>query len=419
MNKIQGRIPLPGDKSISHRSALLAAIIDETSQFHNFNLNNDCRSTLHCLKQLGVRWQLQNDTLHVSGLPLENWRPSDSVLDAANSGTTARLLSGYLSNLSFPTQLVGDASLTRRPMKRVIEPLSQMGARIESNNGFLPLTFKPVHSLKGIQYRLPVASAQVKSALLLAGLFAEEETEVIETIPSRDHTERLLNLKTEDHVNGSRSIFSSKNHSIPNISMPIPGDFSSAAFFIAAALLLKGSELRIEHVSLNPTRTGLLDILAGMNAHIEIEQLQDYPEPAGNLVITYAPLVNTVIDQTLIPNIIDEIPILAVLATRAEGAFELHGAEELRFKESDRLQVMVDNLRSIGVSVDSFRDGMALTGPQALKGGHVKTHGDHRIAMAFAIANLLTDETIAIDDRRCVEISFPAFWDMLDTIVKP
>jgi len=416
-NKITGEISLPGDKSISHRAALFSAFINEKSEFHNFNLNLDCRATLQCLNTFGIKFNVKHSVLTVEGRLLKNWVRPLGALNAGNSGTTARIISGILSNLHFAVNLTGDSSLKKRPMERIIEPLKQMGAQLNSQNGFLPLEFKPVKHLDGIKYELPVASAQVKSAVLLAGLFAAGHTEVVEFKTSRDHTERLLGLPARQNPDGSLSLFSSPKIDVPNISMTIPGDFSSSAFFIAAALMLPGSELTIRNVSLNPTRTGFLDVLNKMGAKIEVEETASEPEPAGDLHVVYSQLQNITIDEHIIPNIIDEIPILAVLAAKADGTFTLKGASELRHKESDRLHAVAVNLKAAGVDVEELPDGLIIEGGQEFKGGRAVTFGDHRIAMSFAIAGLTSREEIVLDDPGCADVSFPEFWDMLEQIV--
>ncbi len=417
MPKINARIQLPGDKSISHRSALFSALRDGESRFKNFNFNQDCTATLSCLKELGVFWEFRNNTLIINGKHPFYWEQPAAILNAQNSGTTARLLSGILAALPIETRLTGDTSLQKRPMARILDPLQEMGADIDSANRFLPLHFKSGKALHGIRYKLPVASAQVKSAILLAGLFSGGQTEVVETIPSRDHTERMLNLLKQDNPDGTVSIFSHKQHEIPDISMTIPGDISSAAFFMAGALALPGSELLLEHVSLNPTRDGILRVFKAMGAEIETEETVTFPEPAGTIRVRSSHLVNRVIPREWIANIIDEIPILAVLATRAEGRFSIRNAKELRFKESDRIAMMVKNLQTIGVDVKEFEDGFEFDGPVQLAGGTVQTAGDHRIAMAFAIADLFTTESIRLDDPACVAVSFPDFWDILKQII--
>ena len=416
MKKIHGTIQLPGDKSISHRAALFAALRPGDSKFLNFNFNNDCQATLSCLKQLGIQWHYDGRLLHISGKAVADWKEPSEVLDAQNSGTTARLLSGILAGLNFKTTLTGDASLSRRPMDRILKPLSQMGAIIDSEDGFLPLRFTPSKGLNGMRYALPIASAQVKSSILLAGLNATGVTEVVENSPTRDHTERMLQLHQTMNEDGTKSLFSSTEVQIPDLSMTIPGDFSSAAFFIVAALLLPGSELTIENVSLNPTRTGFLQVLKMMGANLTIEETSAFPEPAGTITVRQSALKNCVIPQELNANIIDEIPILAILASQADGQFTLRHVQELRYKESDRISMIVENLRAIGIPVEEFEDGFQLTGPVKFKGGRIETKGDHRIAMSFAIANLLTEEEIILDDPDCTAVSFPSFWDILNEI---
>jgi len=416
MHKILGSIQLPGDKSISHRAALFSALRAGEAKFHNFNFNQDCSATLACLMQLGIEWKYEQDVLTIRGKHIYDWSKPPVPLDAKNSGTTARLISGILANLDFQTTLTGDYSLCKRPMERIITPLQQMGADINSENGFLPLKFIPVKRLKAIKYKLLIASAQVKSSLLLAGLFAEGNTEVIETASTRDHTERMLQLRTKKNTDRTFSIFSSSEVELRDLSMTIPGDFSSAAFFLCAALMLPGSDLVINNVSINPTRTGLLEVLKIMGANPGFEIISKFPEPAGRITVKCEKLTNCPIPQSLIANIIDEIPILAILATQAEGEFVLRNAKELRFKESDRISMMVNNLRAVGVEVQEFDDGFQFCGPVEIKGGKIKTNGDHRIAMAFAIANLLTEEEIIIDDPDCVSVSFPSFWDLLNDL---
>jgi 3-phosphoshikimate 1-carboxyvinyltransferase len=416
MVSIQGTISLPGDKSISHRAALFSSFMPYNARFTNFNHNEDCNATLDCLKAMGIEWQTNGRELIVQGIHPLDWKPSPDALDARNSGTTARLISGILASLKFSSQLTGDASLSKRPMGRVIEPLHLMGARIASQNNHLPLIFHPVSDLTGIRYQLPVASAQVKSALLLAGLFSEGQTEVIESIPTRDHTERLLKLDVISNKDGSRSIFSSGNVVFDDISMEIPGDFSSAAFFISAALMLPGSELLINNVSLNPTRTAFLGVLRNMGAQIDVQVIRQNPEPMGHLFIKHNPLHNTTISADIVPNIIDEIPILSILATQCSGLLELHGARELRFKESDRIRAVVSNLTRLGIQIHEFDDGFALEGPQEFRGGTIETFDDHRIAMSFAIANLLAKREIILDNADCVAVSFPSFFELLSKI---
>ncbi len=418
MSVVKGTLRLPGDKSLSHRAAIFSAFRPGRSEFTNFNLNRDCAATVQCLSDLGVKISVEGNRLQVEGKHLHEWQRPAQELNAENSGTTARLLSGLLCNLKFSTTLIGDDSLSKRPMKRIIDPLSQMGASIESNNGYLPLTFNPVDQLKGITYELPVPSAQVKSAVLLAGLFASGRTTVIEKVASRDHTERLLGLPVEYDASGRKIIHSSADLEIPDISMTIPGDFSSAAFFITAALLLPGSQLIIENVSLNPTRTGFLTVLQKMGAQIEVKTTQQFPEPMGTITVTHQQLSNIQVPAELVPNIIDEIPILSILSARSRGVMELRNARELRFKESDRIKAIVENLRKVGIQVEEYEDGFRIEGPQNFTGGTVTTFDDHRIAMSFAIAGLISQSPIKLDNPQCVAVSFPQFFDLLKQVVQ-
>lgn len=402
---------------MSHRAALFSALRQGMSHFTNFNLNDDCAATLNCLQKMGVKHKLDGDSLTITGQHPANWNKPAEALDAGNSGTTARLLSGILAGLKFETTLTGDASLSKRPMDRVISPLQKMGAHIESFNGFLPLTFKPVEKLKAITYQMPVASAQVKSAVLLAGLFAAGETRVIEKKITRDHTERMLGLKTVGGLTEKMIIVSQKSE-IPDISMKIPGDFSSAAFFLSAALIVPGSKLTIRDVSLNPTRSGYLEVLGQMGAKIEYNIEKENPEQVGSIVAEFSDLKNITIPLAIVPNIIDEIPILALVATQASGKLILRNAAELRVKESDRIKTIVNNMKNLGVGVEEFEDGFSISGPQKINGGPIITQGDHRIAMTFAIAKLVANGPVVIDNPQCVSVSFPEFYETLNAIQK-
>ncbi len=412
---IKGTIKLPGDKSISHRSALFAALREGKSTFTNFNLNDDCSATLLCLEKLGVKHELENTNLTLFGKKISNWQKPNSALDAQNSGTTARLISGILAALPFETKLIGDPSLSKRPMDRVVLPLQKMGAEIDTTNGCLPLTFKTKGTLNGISYKTPMASAQVKSAILLAGLFANGQTKVTEDSITRDHTERMLALPSKIK-GGIKETTSSQTNKIPDLSMEIPGDFSSAAYFICATLAIPKSSIQILNISLNPTRTGLADVLRDMGARLEYQVESAKPEPIGTISAEFSELKNLTIPQEIVPNIIDEIPIFAILATQASGEFVLRNAEELRFKESDRIDSMVQNLQGLGIKIKEFKDGFSLKGPQKLSSGKIKTNGDHRIAMAFSVAKLFTNEIIEIDNPDCASVSFPDFYEILNNL---
>ncbi len=411
---IKGVLTPPGDKSISHRAALFSALRNGRSQFTNFPASGDCLATLHCLARLGIDHRLEGENLVLSGRNRGDWRPPEKPLDAANSGTTMRLLSGILAAQPFSSTISGDEHLQKRPMKRIIDPLRQMGASIQGEQDrFPPLRFEPVAQLNAIRYELPVASAQVKSCVLLAGLFAEGQTVVVEKESSRDHTERMLSLPVLEKENGNRQIISHSAVEIPDLSMAVPGDISSAAFFIAAALLVPGSELQIRNVSLNPTRTAFLDVVRNMGAGLEIERVTDKPEPAGNILVRYSKLVNKPVREDLIANLIDEIPILSLLASQADGEFELHGIQELRVKESDRIEAICSNLKNLGVAIEEFDDGFKIKGPQKLRGGRINCFGDHRIAMTFGIAGLSADGPVEIDSPSVAAVSFPDFWNEL------
>ncbi|MBN2426143.1 MAG: 3-phosphoshikimate 1-carboxyvinyltransferase [Calditrichaceae bacterium] len=420
MKKVRGEITLPGDKSISHRAGLFSALRDKESYFTNFNYNQDCTSTLNCLEKMGIEWERTGqDSIKIKGFHLNDWKKPDKELYAGNSGTTARLISGILCNAPFESILTGDESLSKRPMKRVIDPLELMGAKILSNQGLMPLHFQKVKKTKAIKYKLPVASAQVKSCVLLSGLFAEGETEVIESKISRDHTERMIGLNKNYNSDGTLSVFSSPDIRIPDLSMKIPGDFSSAAFFIVASLLLPGSEIIIKDVSLNPTRTGLLTVLEKMGAKFEINEKQTKPEPFGDILVTAQNLKNIEIPLDIVPNIIDEIPVLSILASQSDGTMILHGAGDLRHKESDRISMITGNFRRMGMDITEYDDGFEITGPQNIaKSAQIETKDDHRIAMAFGIANLITEHEIIPDNPQCADVSFPGFWSILERIIE-
>lgn len=418
---IRGRLFVPGDKSISHRALMLGAIAKGKTVVRGLASGEDVRSTRRCLQQLGVSIQENKTELRVQGNGIAGLTKSATPLDAGNSGTTMRLLSGILAGQRFETTITGDASLQRRPMRRIIAPLTQMGATISSReNGCAPLTIQG-SKLRGIHYQLPVASAQVKSCVLLAGLYAEGETVVEEKIPTRDHSERLLSLM------GAGISVSSNQYSVISVragelhggEVEVPGDFSSAAFFIAAALLLPDSELMIENVGVNPTRTALLEVLREMGATVEIANLKNEShEPIADLIVRHQTLHGTKVFGNRVALLIDEIPILAVLATQAEGETHIRDASELRVKESDRLAALAYNLRAMGAVVEELADGLVITGPTKLRGAEIDSFGDHRIAMAFAIAGLLADSPTTIREAECADISFPGFFETVSRLVR-
>jgi 3-phosphoshikimate 1-carboxyvinyltransferase len=414
---LSGRIRVPGDKSISHRYALLGALAEGVTGLRGFASSADCQSTLNCLSGLGVRIERMSAIVKIHGRGLDGLAPPVSPLDAGNSGSTMRMLAGILAGQRFKSRLVGDGSLSRRPMKRIIDPLAQMGARIASAPGGLPPLEIEGHALTAICYQPPVASAQVKTAVLLAGLLAEGQTTVLEPAATRDHTEIALEQMgafIERH-NGIISICGGGK--LNPVSIEVPGDISSAAFFIAAALMFPNSEIILEHTGLNTTRTPMLHLLKNMGARIEIEDWAiSHGEPAGNIRVTSGPLEGGEIPVEAIPGLIDELPVLAVLGTRMRRGLSFHGATELRVKESDRLAAVAANLRRMQVDVEEFPDGLRVPGEQTLRQAEVESYGDHRIAMAFAIAGLAAEGETVIHGADCVGISFPEFFDSLEAV---
>ena len=416
--RIVGTVRVPGDKSISHRLAMLAAIAEGQSCIKNYASSQDCRSTLSCLQSLGVPIEIVGGSqVIVSGRGLRGLTRPREILDAGNSGSTIRMLSGILAGQNFQTEISGDSSLRSRPMGRIIKPLSQMGARIQArDNNYPPLSILG-GPLKGIQYVLPVASAQVKTAILLAGLLAEGETEVTEPVPTRNHTELALKeFEAEVKVRGNQ-IAVKGGQPIQAVTTKVPGDISSAAFFVAAATLIPGSEILLSGVGLNQGRRAIVDLLCEMGASVEILNPQtEAGEPLSDLQVRPAALRGGTISGDKIPQVIDEVPILAVLATQTQEGLEIRGAAELRVKESDRIKSIVENLRSMGASVEEFEDGMFIPGGQSLRGSRIHTYGDHRIAMAFAIAGLIAKGETLIEGSECAAVSFPHFFEVLDQV---
>lgn len=420
VNKVSGVIHLPGDKSISHRVALISALSTGENEIENFLISDDTIRTLKCLADLGVEIDL-SQKLKIKGKGIKNFQKPNSILDAGNSGTTIRLLAGILAGQNFDSEITGDDSLRRRPMMRIVKPLKLMGARIEATeSGTAPLKIFAVEKLNPIEYELEVPSAQVKSCLIFAGLHADGKTTIIEKIPSRDHTERLLNLNVKNE-SGKRIIEVEPEIKIKPQHYVIPSDISSASFFIVAGLIIPNSHIVIKNVGLNPTRIGFIDVLKKMGAQIEIQNLKEVTnEPIGDLIVKSEKeinLKNLTLSGEIIPNIIDEIPILAIAGTVAEGTFEVRDAWDLRNKESDRIKAVVMNLRSMGVEVEEYEDGFAFEGGKKLRGTLIKTFGDHRIAMAFSIAGLIAEGETYIDEPDCVKISLPNFYEILKKII--
>jgi len=422
VRSLRGEVQIPGDKSISHRYAMLGAMAQGVTRIDNFATSRDCQATLNCVGALGVEVKQSQTTVEISSHGWDNFVQPDRVLDAENSGTTIRLLSSLLASREFTSSIQGDQSLNRRPMGRIINPLALMGAEIEAREGrYPPLTIRGGR-LQGIRYPLPVASAQVKSCVLLAGLTAQEGTTVVELTPSRDHTERALPffgacLERRQHEDGGRCEISvGGKANLQATSMDIPGDFSSAVYFILGAVLAPGSEVVLRNVGVNPTRTGFLSLLEKAGADIAKSNYREVNgEPVCDLQIGSTDSVwerfPKEIKGSWIPNLIDEIPALAILAIRLKHGLVVRDAEELRKKESDRIQAVVSNLRQLGVEVEELPDGFVVPPGQRVRGGKVETFGDHRIAMAFALTALIAADPVELDEPECVDISFPGFFD--------
>ena len=413
-DSFSGRAHLPADKSVAHRAALLAAIADGPSVLHNFPSSADPQSTLSCLRQLGVPIETSpDDSVTIHGVGRSGFSTPAAPLDCGNSGTTMRLLSGVLAGQPFGSELTGDASLSSRPMERIARPLRTMGATISLTDGHAPIRIQPSDNLTGIHYKLPVPSAQVKSCVLLAGLWAKGQTIVHETVRSRDHTERMLNLTIRSSDDG-RTIHSDSSCTIPHGTFTLPGDFSAAAFLLVAGSIAGTAPVYMSGVGLNPSRTGLLAVLRRMGANIQVsDRRTSGVEPLGDLSVRQNPLHGVTVRGEEIPNVIDEIPIIAVAGAFAQGVTTIRDATELRYKECDRIQATVTNLRTLGAKVEEFEDGLAVTGMVPLNGARVSSYDDHRIAMAMGVAALGAHGTTTIEDAHAAVVSFPEFWDTL------
>jgi 3-phosphoshikimate 1-carboxyvinyltransferase len=421
---LRGELSLPPDKSISHRAIMLASIAKGSSMVRNFLRADDPLSTLNAFRMLGIEiLEKDRNEVIINGKGLYGLQEPCDVVDCCNSGTTVRLIAGILAGSPFFSTLTGDASLRQRPMARVIAPLQAMGANITGRavDTRLPIAIKG-GSLKALHYEMPVASAQVKSCVILAGLYANGVTSITEPYKSRDHTEKMLasmGAQIESGCSGS-PIKIKGGTELNALDITVPSDFSSAAFFLAAALIVPGSELLIKNVGVNATRTGLIDAVREMGAYVKLLNSREISgEQVADLYCKTAGLLKAVkITREGIPGIIDEFPILCVLATQAEGITEIRGAEELRVKESDRITAMASELRKLGAEVEEYSDGIAIKGKKILTGGRVNSHGDHRIAMSMAVAALVAEGTTVIDGASCVDISFPNFFRQLNEIIK-
>jgi len=420
---ISGTVEVPGDKSISHRYAILAALARGRSEIEGYSAAADCHSTLDCLKGLGVAIDMtgnRGEHVSITGAGLDGLRRPHRALDAGNSGTTIRLLTGVLAGQTFDTTISGDASLVRRPMRRVLEPLERMGARIQARDGnFAPLEVQG-SVLRPIDYKLAVPSAQVKSAVLLAGLFAEGQTSIEEPVRTRDHTEvALAEFGAEVQRIGHTVRISGRRQLTPR-HLTVPGDLSAAVFFLAAALVLPDSQVVVHNVGLNPTRSAVLDVLTSWGAAVNVVSVRgESGELIGDVAIRHAPLSGGVLEGEAVAQLIDELPMIAALGPYTEEGVELRDAGELRVKESDRIAVLAENLRRMGAQVEERRDGLRVEGRRAgrLRGAEVDPHGDHRMAMAFAVAALGAEGPSVIRDADCVAISYPEFFATLERLV--
>ena len=418
---LKGSFELIGDKSISHRAVMFSSISKGHNKISNFLMGEDCLSTISCFRKMGVDIQIDGKDVYVKGNGLYGLKRPKEILDVGNSGTTIRLMMGILAGNKFDATLIGDNSIAKRPMKRVTDPLRLMGCNIEGKDD---ANYTPIKiyggDLKAIDYHMPVASAQVKSALILASLYANDTSFIYEKVKSRNHTEIMLksfgadinveNLKIS--VNPVNELFSQDIY--------VPGDISSAAFIIVSALITKGSEVIIKNVGLNETRTGIIDVVKNMNGNIEIinERLVG-GELVGDLLVRYTKdLCATTIDKDIFPRLIYELPVLAVLAKQAEGTTIIKDAQELKVKESNRIKSMVENLKILGADIEELEDGMIIKGKSKLNGGKIKTFKDHRIAMAFSTLNLISDEKIKLDDEDCINVSFPGYFDLIKSLTK-
>lgn len=421
---LKGTVSVPGDKSISHRCIMFGSIANGTTEIHNFLKGADCLATIRCFQSMGINIEETDHTITVHGKGLHGLSAPLNILDVGNSGTTTRLLSGILAGQKFESKLSGDESLNSRPMKRIIEPLTMMGANISSilRNGCAPLYIAP-GNLHGIHYDSPVSSAQVKSCILLAGLYAEGETSVTEPSLSRNHTELMLkefgaDIRTLHSLSGTEATAYIKPYpKLYGQKIVVPGDISSAAYFIAAGLIVPDSEILIEHVGINPTRSGILKVCEDMGGDITLlNERCEAGEKIADILVRTSSLHGITIEGDIIPTLIDEIPIIAVMAAVADGTTVIKDAAELKVKETDRIETVTDNLKAMGCNVTPTEDGMIITGG-TLHGASIHTLLDHRIAMVFSIAALVADGTTKILDSKCVDVSYPTFYDTFEQLL--
>ncbi|CEG22605.1 3-phosphoshikimate 1-carboxyvinyltransferase 1 [Planococcus massiliensis] len=417
---LKGEIQVPGDKSISHRAIMFGSIAEGTTTVEGFLLGDDCLSTISCFRKMGVEIELDGKSVSIRSGGEASWKEPAEVLDTGNSGTTTRLMMGLLASSSFHSVVAGDASIAKRPMKRIINPLREMGADIRGRQDgqFTPLAIQGTQ-LKAIEYTLPVASAQVKSAILLAALKAEGKTVVIEPMPTRDHTEIMLeHFGASINRTAEGRIELEGGQKLTAAHVEVPGDISSAAFMIGAALITEKSTVKLTNVGINPTRTGILDVIEQMGADFDVEELETAGEPAADLTIRSSRLKGIEIGGDLIPRLIDEIPLIALIATQAVGRTVIKDAEELRVKETDRISAVVAELSKMGADIAATEDGMIINGPSKLHGASVKSYGDHRLGMMAAVAAMIADGEVEIDDPDCIAVSFPNFVEEMNSLLQ-
>ncbi|MFJ7826250.1 3-phosphoshikimate 1-carboxyvinyltransferase [Psychrobacillus sp. NPDC096623] len=415
-----GTIRIPGDKSVSHRSIMFGAIAEGTTTVEGFLQSDDCLSTIDCFQKLGVEIAIDGEKVNISSNGITNWKEPDEVLYTGNSGTTTRLMLGILAGSSGSSVLIGDESIQKRPMRRVTDPLKQMGAKMigRENGQFTPIAVEGT-KLQAIHYKMPVASAQVKSAILLAALNANGETVVEEIETSRDHTEKMLQHFGASIAVNDKTIRLQGGQKLTATHVVVPGDISSAAFFLVAGAIVPNSKLTLNNVGLNPTRTGIMDVLQAMGASFTVNDSENSShEEMGTIEIETSALIGTEIGGELIPRLIDEIPIIALLATQAKGKTIIKNAEELKVKETNRIDAVVNELKKLGANITATDDGMIIEGPTTLHGGELLTYGDHRIGMMAAVASLITTEPVYIDNPGCIAVSYPTFFEDISSVIK-
>ncbi|TQR15379.1 3-phosphoshikimate 1-carboxyvinyltransferase [Psychrobacillus soli] len=415
---LQGVLRIPGDKSVSHRSIMFGAMAEGTTTVEGFLLSDDCLATIDCFQKLGVEIEVDGENVRIKSNGIKAWKEPNEILYTGNSGTTTRLMLGILAGSNVSSVLIGDESIQKRPMKRVTDPLKQMGAKLigRENGQFTPIAVEGTN-LESIHYQMPVASAQVKSAILLAALHAQGETIVQEMETSRDHTEKMLQHFGADIKVRNKTIRLQGGQKLTGTHVVVPGDISSAAFFLAAGAIVPRSKLTLTNVGLNETRTGIIDVLQAMGANLSINDSENTShEEMGTIEIETSSLKGTEIGGDLIPRLIDEIPIIALLATQAEGKTVIKNAEELKVKETNRIDAVVNELKKLGANITATDDGMIIEGPTPLHGAELVTYGDHRIGMMGAIASLITSSAVTLDDPACISVSYPNFFEQLDSV---